>query len=431
MKYLLIMVFIILAAACSAGGNESSSGVAGISVIEGAKLPPLVKTARNNPKLVNYFHMDLAESHIKNREEMLAQWDIVILNPDNVESDGISLSRIRAANTAVKILAWVPAGQEPDTSRGIGLGVPLEENPSNWYGKSVGGGYLYPPWGGHMMNPCKQDYAWPKYIIQYVKTHYLDNNLYDGMFFDSLLENEPIYFAADNPKTFDVNEDGFYNSNDNQCYQDGMIYLMRELSNACPTALIAGNASIAWTGMCGYFNYADGEMQENTLGNEYGDYFATWSCLSNGIGTFMDRKAGASEKYYMMVADTINNRTIAESGSLKKLTDDDLRRFRLGLATALLYDCYFGFDRGDCLHGQLWWFDEYDTDMGEPKESCQQGVYGTQTYSREFDNGIVIVNHNPTATIVTLPYNCMDATTKMTGTSFSIPLYDGRILIRQ
>ena len=35
------------------------------------------------------------------------------------------------------------------------------------------------------------------------------------------------------------------------------------------------------------------------------------------------------------------------------MNESDQRRFRLGITTTLLGDDFFGFDRGDMLHGQL------------------------------------------------------------------------------
>ena len=45
---------------------------------------------------------------------------------------------------------------------------------------------------------------------------------------------------------------------------------------------------------------------------------------------------------------------------------------RSGLAITLLGDGYFGFDEGDCLHGQLWWFPEYDANLGLAKRAAQE-----------------------------------------------------------
>ena len=49
---------------------------------------------------------------------------------------------------------------------------------------------------------------------------------------------------------------------------------------------------------------------------------------------------------------------------------------RFNLATALMGDGYFVFDYGPALHGQTWWYDEYDKGAGS---SLAQAIDGRQT----------------------------------------------------
>ena len=128
-------------------------------IIEGATLPSIASVTRTYPKLVNYFHINFDESDVSHKEERLAQWDVLILNPDDVVSTNLSLLKIRETNQNIKLLAWIPFGQEPHVSTLLGEGIPQEDNPDNWYAKTVSGAYIYPHWGGHIMNPYKEDYA--------------------------------------------------------------------------------------------------------------------------------------------------------------------------------------------------------------------------------------------------------------------------------
>ena len=113
------------------------------------------------------------------------------------------------------------------------------------------------------------------------------------------------------------------------------------------------------------------------------------------------------------------------------MTPDDLRRMRLGLGTTLLDDGYFGFDRGDCLHGQLWWFEEYDANLGTPLRKHQRDRYAPGTYSRDFQNGIVIVNPGKGDITVSLDGVMRDATTHQAGRVFAVPAQDAKILVRK
>ena len=109
------------------------------------------------------------------------------------------------------------------------------------------------------------------------------------------------------------------------------------------------------------------------------------------------------------------------------------------LATTLLRDGYFAFDRGDGLHGQLFWFPEYDVDSGEPRGrlpagsasgTFRQNVYGAGTYSREFTNGTVIVNASAAPLEISFTSARTDASTGQVGTSFHLPAWDGRMYMK-
>lgn len=104
---------------------------------------------------------------------------------------------------------------------------------------------------------------------------------------------------------------------------------------------------------------------------------------------------------------------------------------RLGLVGSMLLDSgHFGFDKGDCLHGQLWWFDEYDVEMGEALAPCSQNLYGPGTFSREFENGVLILNSSDRSIEVHFEAKHFDVSLRQEGGSFLIPPKDARILLR-
>ena len=115
---------------------------------------------------------------------------------------------------------------------------------------------------------------------------------------------------------------------------------------------------------------------------------------------------------------------------LRRLSDNDRRRARLGLATSLLLDGgYFGFDRGDCLHGQLWWLREYDVDLGTPLQRCEPDRYGTGTFARQFTGGLVVVNPTDADVTVSLATDLVDASSGVSGKCFVVPANDARLLV--
>jgi hypothetical protein len=424
-----------------------------IHVIKGAKLPPTGKVTREYPRLINYLHQSSFENKVLYREERLAQWDVLIISPEIIQYEKLSLAKMRKIHSDIKILVWIPFGQEP-WYMDIAKAIPKENDPHNWFGKTVKGDYIFFPWGGHLMNPYKYDFAYPKHMISFIKKYYLDSGLYDGVMFDVLLEGVPTFLSKDNPQTFDTDEDGRFTKDDNKKYIDGVLYLLENLRKQCPKAIITGNGGNPWSKECAYLGYANGSMHENALGNEFGTYywFADYGALYpkdqpwlkgvygtwDGYRSYLD---GANpnnlKRYFFINVDVRMDRTQEQAENLQQLTADDLRRMRLGLCTSLLEDGgYFGFDRGDCLHGQLWWFDEYDADLGNPVEVYKRGMYGEgnnkkEVYSRRFEKGMVIVNNNSTNTSVKLEGTYRDVTTKEEGTVFTIPPNDARIYLKK
>jgi hypothetical protein len=350
----------------------------------------------------------------------------------------VQVEKIRETHPDIVLLAWIPFGQEPDPSMGIAKAIP-KSGPNTWYAKTVSGDPIVPVWGGHLMNPYKADYAWATHAAQFVKTEYLDTGRYDGVMFDILSEWAPTFASQDVPPSCDVNEDGTFDNQDTEDWQKGVLHLLRTLRASNPTAILTGNGGVPWSRDCPYAQYANGDMHENALGNEFGSHqwqsdfnnpYGVW----DGIRTILDSSApeGELERLHFLSVDLRMNRDYNAVRDADGLSEDDLRRMRLGLCTALLEDnVYFGFDRGDSLHGQLWWFDEYDAPLGKAVSHWEKGKFGANTYSRRFESGVVIVN--PTNQKTDLRFNAShrDVTTRQKGKSFTIPPTDGRLFVRE
>lgn len=387
------------------------------------RTPPTVKAARTYPRLVNYFHMmDLPDAQAPDREALLAQWDLIVLDPELVERQRLSLERIRSVNPGIVILAWVPFGQES----GYPAMLSGFRDLADFYVTSAGGRPLVPPWGGHMMNPWRADFAWTKHVIGYAEASLLSPGMYDGILFDCLSEDPPAWATSDG--TADVNGDGRFDDRDAAAWQEGVTHLLRTLRERRPDAILVGNGGVPWSDRAPYLAFANGDMAENAFGDEFGPENATFERQWTGYRTAMARAEPPLR--YLLVADLRMNRTLAQSQRASGLGPEDQRRFRLALTTTLLGDGYFGFDRGDCLHGQLWWFDEYDVDLGPPLETYQSDVYGRGTLSREYANGTVVVNPTGRAVRVSFPAARTDVSGRVTATAFDVPPSDGRMYLR-
>ena len=90
-------------------------------------------------------------------------------------------------------------------------------------------------------------------------------------------------------------------------------------------------------------------------------------------------------------------------------------------------DGYFGFDVGTPVHAQLWWFPEYDTDLGLPKGKAQGR--GDGTWTREFQNGMVVVNPTDSTSTISFAATYQNVATGDKGTDFTVQPQDGGIFI--
>ena len=404
-------------AAGLAQGILTSRVMAGAGSSPGWRLPPTNRVSRTYPRLVNYHHRWLAESQVDHREERLAQWNVVILNPDDVARQGLSLALMRATNPRLNILAWIPLGQEPG-GMAIARGIP-RQGKGDWFCRDAECRPIIAPWGGRFMNPYAGDFAWPKYAAALVATNYLRAGQYDGVLFDIL--------SPGNWLRADLDGDGRCDSTDEAAWVRGQALAAERLRQLAPGAIIVGNGGPPWPAGCPYFAHANGCLHENALGDEFG--VPGWNTLWDGHQTCLTR-AKPQPAVFFAVVDVRHERTLEQAERLATLSDDDRRRMRLGLGTTLLGEGYFGFDRGDCLHGQLWWFDEYDADLGTAREAYRRDVFAAGTYSRQFERGVAIVNPTPAAVTVKLADALKDMTTRRVAAEFAIPAQDARLFVK-
>ncbi len=389
----------------------------------GWKLPPTGAVTRRYPKLVNYYHFSPNETQADMRSERLAQWDIVIVFPYKAIEEGLSFAKMRQLNPDIVILAWIPIGQSPDASRPFGAGIPQGEG--NWFLRDMNGAYVTfgAPYYEHIMNPYKSNYAWPKYIVDFAEANYLDTGLYDGVFLDCMCEVPLMGWSFD----VDVDENGVSDYSDTLAWRDGMTYAASALKARCPGKLVTGNGGNPLSAASPYYDWIDGCYHENALGDEFGsiEWSGAYNCIWDGYQNAMI--AGAT--HYMIGVDIRcgESREFDVAKSKNVLSRGDLRRMRLGLATSLLGDGYFGFDSGDCIHGQLWWFNEYDADLGSPLSAYAQDG---SLYMRNYQNGVVYVNPTDADAERTTASMHKDWTTGESGDRFLIPARDGRILTK-
>lgn len=371
------------------------------------------------PRLANYYHIPISINQLV--ASSLARWDLIVVNYHVIFTSADSLKLIKQLNPDIKILAWISAGlggnqlfsANPDEDWFLHYAdspsnpkPPAERRVISWSDKT--GTNQVPG-----MNPASE---WSTQLASYVHDSLMSSGLIDGVFYDCTWETV-------NQPNIDINNDSVAESSAvvNQKYQEGMAHLLsltRELLG--PNAIIIGNPGVEWTNGSPYWDYANGQMQENALGTMFGSSWPKiWDIYQRNM-----QKQSPPTRIHWIAADT--NQQVYDN--LKpNLTSADLQKMRFGFGITLLGDGYFGFDEGDGLHGQLWWFPEYDANLGLAKEDAIKRTDGT--WVREFEYGTVLVNPNNVESTIDFTGMHEDLSAGVKDSHFIIPAKDSRILI--
>jgi hypothetical protein len=417
-----------------------------------------VKQAGAYPRLGNFycganaFYWRLQQfdsSQLDSMIKTLARWDIVVVNYSVVGFAPESIRQIKKLNPQAKILAYIEAGtggwwrwlltndlEDPDKPSWMTpdfiyfmrylagcFGIAVEDSNESFflhYGGTQKRAVLWTngttgeQWPG--MNPNSE---WASYLPQFVHDKLMSTGLFDGVFYDCLWETMWL-------NSLDIDNDGVGDSLSvvNQKYREGMARLLqvtRELLG--PEAIILGNPGVEWSANSLYWDYANGHMQECALGGETWsskDFAKVWDIYRRNM-----QKPVPPSRINWIGVDTNDVQYDPFNPSLPAA---DLQRMRYGLAITLLDDGYFGFDIGNDFHGELWWFPEYDANLGFAAGDAQKRSDGS--WMREFENGVVIANPTSKESTVEFAAIYRDVTTGVEGTSFAVPSKDGRIFVK-
>ena len=360
--------------------------------------------------------------------EQFARWDMLTVNFETAHAASDALREIRNLNPKIKILAWISLGfyriSEDSTVKGWGGYLEtkfLADSNEDWWIHKKG---VEPPSLRRLhMVPWYPDQAHPNpksafsdHIVKFLQEEVLSTGLYDGIFYDCTWDDG--YISQQLTDT-DISASE---------YREGVTGILKETREILgPSGMMMGNPGVEWRDTCAYWEYANGHYQENALGDVFGSGWGkVWEIYQRNM-----RKKSPPARMHWIGVDTQYKRDRSTYGNVtrKDLTDEDLRRMRLGLGTALLLDNgYFGFDLGDGYHGygEQWWFPEYDANLGFPSSNYEKA--GDGTYRRRYDNGLVIVNPGFDKTI-DLSVKYRDVTTNEISDRIKVPAKDARLLI--
>lgn len=332
------------------------------------------------PRTANVF---LGWSIPDSKIDELSKWDLLVLDMEVGINGRDQIKRIRSLNPDILILAYISSTEVNSNAWTSELRAEILESISeDWKVKSSNGS-LASFWPGtYIMNvtdKCgvKNGRRWNDYLPYFVKNRILSTGVWDGVFYDSAWPAVSWIGGGD----LDIDRNGQVPSASSldKKWSDGLSKLFnktRELLGS--NYLIVANTHSHNP----YLPYLNGIMLEK--------FPSVWEA----DGTW----AGSMRSYFNDSAFQDPEVFLINSNTNNEYRMDDYRKMRFGLGSVLLGDGYYSFDLGEVNHGQTWWYDEYDVNLGravsEPynildknNSNWKQGIW-----RRDFENGIVIVN---------------------------------------
>lgn len=357
----------------------------GINVAETAR-----SLKSDYPRLANYYlRWEISDYEA----EELSKWDLLVLDMEVQKNSPEQLKKIRLLNPDIIILAYITSQEIMDDFlyyRLAHLRPELKKNIiDSWYLKDSKGNKLTYWQNTHLLNLSEgagKNFAGQRFndfLPFFVKKEIESSGLWDGVFYDNIWGDVVWAAGAD----IDINNDGKADEINfvNRLWSEGVDKMISETINLLGNDfIVVGNGRIHWP----YQKKLNGMMLENFPSSWEGD--GSWA---------------ASVNNYLRLAKENKDPNVSIINTYDKNRENfDLMRF--GLSSALLGDGFFSFDYDTSNHGQLWWYDEYDFNLGTAKGLPYNLIDGSFEikngfWRRDFKNGSVFVNSsNKTQTYI-------------------------------
>jgi hypothetical protein len=339
-------------------------------------LPVMVSASENYPKVANYY----LNWFDQRQYAKLARYDLLILQPEMLTRNRRFFNYYHWTHDGGRILAYLyPASFYRSTLFYDDWSARAEVlktiNDSDWWLRDSRTAIVSPWTQISAVNITLP--AWQDYNLAYLNKTYQLSKYWDGVFWD-LVDAEPSRYST---YPLDVNADGQTEeaSVSNQLWQDGLATYFHKARRAQPDKVMIINGSSV-PGLQGDIN---GRMFEHFPTPWEGD--GSWSATMN-------------QYLYALPVKNVSPATYVINARYDNKSDKSIyQQMRFALASTLLGDGYFSFDAGANSHSQMWWFDEYDFDLGR---ATSQPINRTGTtaqaqpglWSRDFEKGLVLVN---------------------------------------
>lgn len=389
----LLGVVVILFSGCVATQGGGGNG--------GNEIQPEPRPKKVYPKLAAYWQSPfMTESTAKK----LAEFDLVIVDPENRRNNSGSIDKIRRLNPSVVLIPYWNIMElfDPQVS-----GRPLQ----NWLYRVISTQYsqywLSTPDGKpnyywmqprmRMLNlsskcPKVNGLRYSEYIANLLIDSVLSDKIYNNGFFSDNLWDDVSFV---NPGKIDANNDGITDNPNGWQLNLPLDRWWREGIKAGFSKVVAVKGkSFIFIGNEPNTAYAD-----LTKGKMYENFPCSW------IGGLED-----NIEHYLKNGTDYTIIHIAKS---------DYQRVRLVLGITLLGSGYFCYD-----YNNTTWFDEFDVDLGNP---IGVAMKVGNAYARNFEKGVVMVTTSKSAQVaVGSGFKKVDGTQT---SSVSLNTFDGAILV--
>ena len=353
--------------------------IATLLILACLMIPIFLEAQEKNPKTVNYFlHWSINEDQARE----LAKWDLLVLDMELQENSPDELRLIRRLNPDVKIIAYITSQNlfdvsfAPDNSS---LRNKLRQEISDsWWLRDAGGNRLSDWPSAYVLNItdyCQKNNNGERFndfLPRFVAENILSSGFWDGIFYDNTW-NGASWFNGGNISLLNNGRKNSATELDS-AWRAGVIKLFSRTKELYPSAIIIANGSF----IPEYKKYLNGWMLE--------DFPTPWQ---NG-GSWQ----GVMQTYFKL-PDANQSYNIINGASGNQ---NDYADFRYGLASALMGNAYYSFDYGPQDHGRMWWYDEFDVNLGAKQngsynlldknnKTIKPGLWRT-----DFSGGIALVN---------------------------------------
>lgn len=365
------------------------------------------------PKLANYYlSWEIPTADIAT----LAKWDVVILDMEVQHRQPEVLRQLRQTNPDIILIAYITSQEiirtVDERSSVMRSRLAARITPDMYLLDSRGARLSWWP-GTYLLNVTDRS-SWVDTLLTFVDDTIMSTGYWDGIFYDNMWDNITYFVGTD----VDIDRDGRVDADANTAWKQGMERLYAETAKRFPDAIILAN------GTSGAYNgLLHGKMLENMSGG------TAWQPT---MLRYLSNDTAAKRPSVQI----INANTANRGNALAYQT------MRFGLTSSLLGNGYYSFDYGDQNHGQVWWYDEYDIDLGSAIQSATSPTgasgFAPGVWRRDFDRGVSLVNSDTRPLTVSLGGEFEALTGRQDPlanngaivSQVTLPAQDGRILLK-